>query len=104
MRRSDRWRHVRAATLDGGRRRYVSALEVLAAPGAQRPVHADQPAAVRADALEARPAVRADDPFVVDPLLAGRAVVDRLDLGEEASSARFRSQTSPIFSCGRTIL
>ena len=61
----------------------LATLEVLAAPGAQRPVHPDQPAAVRADALQAGPAGRADDPFVVDPALAGRAVVDRLDLGEE---------------------
>ena len=66
-----------------GRGRDLAALEVLAAPGAQRPVHADQPAAVRADPLQSGPAGRADDPFIVDPALARRAVVDRLDLGEE---------------------
>ena len=66
-----------------GRRRDLTPLEVLAAPGAQRPVEADQARAVRADPIEAGPAGRADDPFLVDPPLAGRAVADRLDLGEE---------------------
>ena len=50
--------------------------------------HSDQssptrPTAVGADALQPRPARRADDPFVVDPTLARRAVMDRLDLGEQ---------------------
>ena len=81
-RRSGRWPHGLRQGLDGGGRD-LPALEVLAAPGAQRPVHPDQPAAVRADAVQPGPAGRADDPFVVDPSLAGRAVVDRLDLGEE---------------------
>ena len=72
----------RGRRLDG-RGRDLASLEVLAAPGAQRPVHPDEPAAVRADAVQARPAGRADDPLVVDPPVAARAVVDRLDLGEE---------------------
>ena len=45
--------------------REVGTLEVLAAPGAQRPVEADEASAVRADAVEPRAAGRADDPFVV---------------------------------------
>ena len=73
----------RRQRLDGGGRRDLTPLEVLAAPGAQRPVQADQARAVGADAVQARPAGRADDPFVVDAPLAGRAVVDRLDLGEQ---------------------
>src|SRR4029077_20866419 len=66
-----------------GRGRDLTPLEVLAAPGAQRPVHPHQPAAVRADPLQSGTAGRADDPFIVDPTLARRAVMDRLDLGEE---------------------
>ena len=73
------------------RRRDVTALEVLAAPGAQRPVEADQAGAVGADAVEARPARRADDPFVVDPSLAGGAMGIDSTSARSASSARFRS-------------
>src|SRR6185436_15841114 len=68
--------------LERGRRR-LAALEVLAAPRAQRPVEADEAAAVRADAVQPRAAGRADDPFLVDPPIARRTVLDRLDLGEE---------------------
>ena len=71
-----------SGSIDAGRDDLTS-LEVLAAPRTQRPVEADQPRAVRADAVEPGPARRADDPFLVDPPLAGRAVVDRLDLVEQ---------------------
>ena len=80
-RRSTRCRT--AAARWSPRRRPHGALEVLAAPGAQRPVEPDESRAVGADPVEARPAGRADDPFLVDPALAGRAVADGLDLGEE---------------------
>src|SRR5262245_56464302 len=66
-----------------GSRRQVASLEVLAAPGAQGPVETDQAAAVGADAVQARPAGGTDDPLVVDATGAGRAALDRLDLGEE---------------------
>ena len=67
-----------------GRRRgdRVVALELAAAPGAQRPVEPDEPGAVRADAVQPRSAGRTDDPGAVDPSIARRAVRDRLDLGE----------------------
>ena len=68
--------------LERGRRR-LAALEVLAAPRAQRPVETDEAAAVRADAVQPGPAGRADDPFLVDAPIAGRAVVDRFDLRKE---------------------
>src|SRR5215203_316565 len=66
-----------------GRGRDLTTLEVLAAPRAQRPVHADEPAAVRADAVQSRSAEGADDPVVIDAPLAPGAMVDRLDLVEE---------------------
>ena len=75
-------RRGRRGAAQRGRRR-LAALEVLAAPRAQRPVEPDEAAAVRADAVQPRPAGRADDPFLVDPPVAGRTVVDRFDLGEE---------------------
>ena len=61
----------------------VAALEVLAAPGAQRPVEADQPVAVRADPVEPGPAGRADQPLLADPPGAGRAVGNGVDLVEQ---------------------
>ena len=75
--------------LDGGGRD-VASLEVLAAPRAQGPVHPHEAAAVRTDAIQSRPARRTDDPLVVDPAVAARAVMDRLDLGKE----RLLSQVS----------
>ena len=81
--RTRKWRD-RGGTHAGDRRgRHLAPLKVLAAPRAQRPVEADEPAAVRADAVQACPAGRADDPFVVDAASAGRAALDRLDFGEE---------------------
>src|SRR5262245_23990838 len=71
----------RRAGVDGRWR--LAALEVLAAPGAQGPVHAHEAAAVRTDAVEPGPAARTDDPLVVDASIATRTVVDRLDLVEE---------------------
>ena len=41
----------------------ITTLEVLAAPRTQRPVEADQPRTIRADAVEPRATGRADDPF-----------------------------------------
>ena len=62
-------------------------------------------AAVRADAVQAGPAGGADDPLVVDrgARRSGQWWIDSTS-ARSASSARLRSQTSPIFSCGRTIL
>ena len=75
--------HPGRQRLDRGDRPDLTTLEVLAAPGAQGPVEADEPRAVRADPVEPRPTGRADDPFLVDAPLARRAVLDRLDLGEQ---------------------
>ena len=61
----------------------LAALEIPAAPGAERPLEADELRAVRADALEARPAGRADDPVLVDLAAARGAVLDLLDLGDQ---------------------
>ena len=79
-RRVERLRHLGGDRIVG---REVGPLEVLAAPGAQRPVEPDEAAAVRAHAVEPGPAGGADDPLVVDAPRAGRAGLDRLDLGEE---------------------
>src|SRR4029079_16857457 len=74
---------VTETAADGLVGRDVGPFEVLAAPRAQAPVETDEPSAVGAYPVEPRAARRADDPFLVDPAVAGRARLDRLDLREE---------------------
>src|SRR6266508_1173634 len=64
--------------------RDLTSLEVVAAPGAERPVQAHQAAAIRADPLESCPAGGTDDPFLVHAPSAGGTGVDGLHLGQES--------------------
>jgi hypothetical protein len=67
--------------------------EVLATPGAQRPIKADEPFAVGANAIQPGPTPGADDPFVVDAAIASPARLDRFHLGQK----RFLGQVPLVY-------